>query len=153
MAVHIDPAGHHDQTRSVQRFRGPHERIVRRRNDLVALNPQILDLAIDAVQRVVDATAADFPQNFRHRRLRSMVGTRPSERPGNDPTMMHAGGETNKAGSAGKTPRRRLASSASVCGGCTFSRKPYDGTDVKDGLPKTARNPTTIPGGACPFLR
>src|SRR4029453_13493275 len=59
MAVHIDAAGHDHQTRGIERARGADGRIARRLDNLAAADPQVLDLAVDTIGRVIDVAAGD----------------------------------------------------------------------------------------------
>ncbi len=66
VAVHVDAAGHDDQTGRIESAVGGVARIGRRGDDLAPLEPHVGDLTVDAIGRVVDVAARDFPQIATH---------------------------------------------------------------------------------------
>ena len=60
MTVHINPAGHHHHPGGIQDVAGVTIRIGGRFDDRAVLNPQVVNLAVDSVGRVVDVAAGDL---------------------------------------------------------------------------------------------
>lgn len=59
VAMHVDAAGHDDEARGIQRARWSDAGVAGRLNDLFAVDPDVLYLAVDAVCGVIDIAAGD----------------------------------------------------------------------------------------------
>ena len=71
MAVHVDPAGHHDLAGELDHLVRP--AVGRRRHDAAVLDPQIHHLAVDAVERIVDRAAGELRDHAVSRRAEMLA--------------------------------------------------------------------------------